>query len=345
MGNKQEKTEQIKEQLEKDLKLINSTDHGRRAFIASLPVLMSACATVDQTRYREGDNTGQVTEMTVEDEVRMTQEVLPKMRQDYPPIPNSSAQSYLVNMGNRIVQKNNLASNPYKYSFTLVGVPGVNAFALPAGTVFVTAPLVAMADTEAELAGVVGHEVGHIQARHTAERMSVAKKSKKSGLLYGLGGAIAGAALGAGIGKLMCKQDRNCLARIAMYGAQAGGFGGLLISKYGFMANSREDEMEADRIGFKTATKAGYHKDEVGRFYEKLQQMEQKRQSSGGGNIAMGALADAMSTHPPSHQRIQQMQQMASETPTQTGVHRNPQSFQQFKAFCVNWTQRHQSKG
>ena len=83
-----------------------------------------------------------------------------------------------------------------------------------------------------------------------------------------------------------------------------------MIQKYVFMKNSREDEMEADRIGFRTAVGTGYSKDHVGLFYDKLLQMEQKakRQQT----PVLGSLADAMSTHPPSVQRVQQMKQMAA---------------------------------
>ena len=91
----------------------------------------------------------------------------------------------------------------------------------------------------------------------------------------------------------------------------AGVGGGLLIQKYGFMANSREDEMEADRIGFRTSVKAGYDKDYVGRFYAKLLKMEQDRKS--GGNSITTAFADALSTHPPSRERVSQMNQMAQQ--------------------------------
>lgn len=174
-----------------------------------------------------------------------------------------------------------------------------------------------MADSEAELAGVIGHEIGHIQARHTAERMFVQKKSQKKTLMYTLGGGAVGGLLGYGIGKLTCrKQDKECMARAAKYGALAGAGGGMLIQKYTFMANSREDEMEADRIGFLTSVKAGFHKDHVGRFYNKLLEMEQK--SKQGGSILSG-FADAMSTHPPSRERVQQMQAMASENRGQNG--------------------------
>ena len=300
-------------ELEKNLIKLNSTNHGRRAFMTALPILLAGCATVSGDRHREGDNTGQATVMTPNDERRMTQEVLPKMRKDYPAHRSAYAQSYIHNLGQNIVQANGLHGKPYAYNFTVVDVKNVNAFALPAGTVFVTKPLIQMADNEAELAGVVGHEIGHIQARHTAERMDKAKKDQKKSWLYGLGGAILGGAAGFGLGKLLCsKQDRECLRRAALYGGMAGVGGGLLIQKYTFMANSREDEMEADRIGFKTANKAGFHKNHVGGFYTKLLAMEQRYQKTK--NSLLAPLADAMSTHPPSKERVNQMRQMAAST-------------------------------
>ena len=226
-------------------------------------------------------------------------------------------QNYIRSLGNKIVRSNNLSGNPYKYNFTVVDVNYVNAFALPAGTVFVTTPLIAMADSEAELAGVIGHEVGHIKARHSAERIYAAEKSQKKSWLYALGGGLAGAALGFGVGKLVCPpRDKECLARAATYGGAAGVGGGLLIQKYGFMANSREDEMEADRIGFITSTKAGYDKNHVGRFYSKLLEMEKKRKQGGG---ILTSFADALSTHPPSQERVVQMRQMARQTPLGQG--------------------------
>ncbi len=299
--------------LDQNLQQLCSTKTGRRAFLGALPVLLAGCATVTSDRHREGDNSGQYTSLSVADEQRMTQEVLPKMRQDYPAHKSSYAQSYIRDLGQKIVSSNNLTGNPYNYNFTVVDVKNVNAFALPAGTVFVTAPLIKMADSEAELAGVVGHEIGHIQARHTAERMEIAKREQKKSWMYGLGGALLGGAAGFGLGKLLCsQQDRECMKRAMMYGSMAGVGGGLLIQKYGFMANSREDEMEADRIGFKTSLKAGYHKDHIGRFYSKLLAMEQQYKKNQ--NSLLAPLADAMSTHPPSKERVNQMNAMANSS-------------------------------
>lgn len=299
--------------LEEKLKQLVSTSSGRRAFLQAAPLLLAACATSNKTRFREGDNTGQATDLTVEDERRMTQEVLPEMRKDYPKLQDAQMQAYVSSLGRKIAASSQLEGNPYNYNFTVVDVGMVNAFALPAGTVFVTTPLIAMAESEAELAGVVGHEIGHIQARHTAERMHMAQQS--NGKWYAVGGGLLGAALGYGVGKMLCKpQDQKCLQQSALLGAGAGAGTALLIEKYRFMANSREDEMEADRIGFRTSVRAGYDPVHVGLFYEKLLKMEEQNKGKNA-NPLLASLADAMSTHPPSRERVQQMRELAMATP------------------------------
>lgn len=303
----------IKARLDEELKKIIQTSSDRRAFLNSIPLfLAAACATTDKSRYREGDNTGQAVALTVEEEQRLTKEALPEMSKDYPQLQDAQMQSYISNLGRKVATANGLENNPYKYNFTVVDVGAVNAFALPAGTVFVTTPLIAMADSEAELAGVIGHEIGHIQARHAAERMHKAKQSNSK--WYAVGGGLLGGALGYGVGKMLCKpQDKKCLQNSALIGAGAGAGGALLIEKYRFMANSREDEMEADRIGFKTSVKAGYDPVHVGLFYEKLLRMEEQSKGQGA-NPLMASLSDAMSTHPPSRERVQQMREMAAQS-------------------------------
>ena len=282
-------------------------------------LMIIACAPANSSRQRDGSNESQETRLTVSDEKRLTEEALPKMRQDYPPANNPELQRYIADLGGKIVRANNLDGNPYRYNFTVVDVPDVNAFAMPAGTVFVTAPLIAAASNEAELAGVVSHEIGHVVARHTAERMYAMEKAQNKTWLYTAGGAVVGAAVGYGAGRLLCKDgDTSCHAQAAAIGGALGAGGGLLAQKYAFLVNSREDEMEADRIGFKYSVAAGYDKNEVGKFYEKLLQMEKSRGADDSG--VMKSLSDAFSTHPPSEERVQQMKELAETSPAKKGI-------------------------
>ena len=302
------------DKLDQELKYINKTELGRRAFLGALPILLASCAT-SRHRQREGDNKGQSTTLSIEDEKKMTQQYLPKMRKDYPPLRNDKVQHYVSNLGRKIASRNGLEGKPYNYNFSVVQTKMVNAFALPAGTIYVTAPLIEMAETESELAGVIGHEIGHVKARHTAERIDKAKEERKKSVLFGIGGAILGGLAGYGLGKLVCsKHDRECLRRMAKYGSMAGAGGALLIQKYAFMANSREDEMEADRIGFRTSVGAGYHSNHVGLFYKKLLEMEKKYNKNK--NSLLASFADAMSTHPPSEERVVQMDNMSRKWPS-----------------------------
>jgi predicted Zn-dependent protease len=94
------------------------------------------------------------------------------------PPQKSGASAHNSDLGAKIVRANKLDGNPYRYNFTVVDVPDINAFAMPAGTIFVTRPLIAAASIEAELAGVVSHEIGHVSRRHSAERMYAMEKAQ-----------------------------------------------------------------------------------------------------------------------------------------------------------------------
>lgn len=300
--------------------------------IALLLLFNLSCAPTNSSRHREGSNLGQETNLTVQDEERLTKEALPKMTKDFPAAKNADLQKYVSHLGMKIVRANNLEGNPYHYTFTVVDVADVNAFAMPAGTVFVTAPLIALASNEAELAGVVAHEIGHVVARHAAERMYAMEKAQNKTWLYAAGGAVVGAAAGLGLGVLLCdKGDAACLAKAAAIGGVVGAGGGLLAQRYTFLVNSREDEMEADRIGFKYAVAAGYDKNEVGKFYEKLLKMEKSGKGEGG---VVKNLSDALSTHPPNEERVKQMQELAAKSPDRKAVINTP-DFNRAKALAA----------
>ena len=280
----------------------------------NIPVLVSliclcACASTTDI-LRESDD--QATDLTVQDEIQMTKEVLVEMSKEYPPHPDLQLQGYVRAIGEKIVIANNLDNNPYEYSFTVVSSEQINAFALPAVNVFITSGLIKVAESEAELAGVIGHEMAHVTSRHAAKRIYAQKKGQKKDIIYGTIGAVGGGLAGIGVGKLICKKgDKKCVKRASIGGLVAGGASGLLVRKYTFMKNSQRDEMQADREGFKYAINAQYSKDHVGNFYKKLLEMEGQYKK---GDPLSSAFADAFSTHPPSRERVTQMNRLIMDT-------------------------------
>jgi predicted Zn-dependent protease len=288
--------------------------------------VISACASKTSNRYREGDNRGQKSLLTVAEEKKLSEEASKDMSKEFPPANHPGLQAYITRLGQKLVQVNKLNNKPYSYTFTVVDSPMVNAFALPAGRVYITTPIIAMAETEAEIAGVLGHEIGHVTARHTAERMYVAKQEQKKTIAFGaIGAAVMGTA-GYFVSKKLCNpKDLECKAKVIGGGAALGAVGGLFIQKYGFLKNSQEDELESDRVGFRYATNAGYDKENVGDFYQKLLAME--KEGKKGQNGAMTWFSDAMSSHPASGKRVRQAQEMKQVIKTEGGVTTSPEFF------------------
>ncbi len=314
----------------------------KKTFLGLLLVVVSACASKSSDRYREGNNAGQRAALTVEEEKKLTQEALGEMSKEYPPARNKALQSYITGLGQKLVSANKLHGNPYTYTFTVVDAPQVNAFALPAGTIYITTPIIAMADSEAEIAGVLGHEIGHVTARHTAERMYVAKKEQSKTIAFGaIGAAVLGTAGYFASKKLCDPKDLECKAKLIGGGAAVGVAGGLFVQKYAFMKNSQEDELESDRVGFRYATNAGYDKEKVGDFYKKLMAMEQE--SKKGQNGALSWISDAMASHPSSDQRVSQAAEMRNLIKTTGGVTVTP-DFLQIKRLAQELVSAHRQE-
>jgi predicted Zn-dependent protease len=309
-------------------------------FLASL--LIASCASKSSDRFREGNNQGQKAALTVSEEKKLSQDAMKEMHKEFPPVKNPALQSYIQRLGQKLVSANKLNGNPYTYDFTVVDVPQVNAFALPAGKIFITIPIIAMADSEAEIAGVLGHEIGHVVARHTAERMYVAKKEQTKTYVFGAIGAVVGGAAGYYAGKKFCDpKDLECKAKLGLGGAGVGAVGGLMVQKYGFMKNSQEDELESDRVGFRYATNAGYDKNKVGDFYSKLMAME--KEAKKGQNAALVWLGDAMASHPSSDKRVNQAQEMKKIIRTNAGTTVTPE-FLEIKKLAQAQMQTYKTK-
>ena len=172
------------------------------------------------------------------------------------------------------------------YRITILNSPVVNAFALPAGYLYITRGLLALADSEAELAGVLAHEIGHVTARHTAQRYS---RTVLAQLGVGLLGAVT-------------------------KGTQLEGMTGLLEpgAVLAIQSFSREHEHEADLLGVQTMSRAGFDPYAMSRFLAKLEQKTnldaQRAGQAGGGQN------DLFATHPRTADRVQRTIAQAAGT-------------------------------
>ena len=176
---------------------------------------IAACATNPATGKRE------FSLVSEGDEVQLGQQEAQKVAASMPALQNQAVQDLVKRIGMAMAKASERPELPW--SFTVLDDPVVNAFALPGGPIFITRGILTYMNSEAELASVVGHEIGHVTARHSASQMS------KQQL----------ASLGLGVASVISPTAAQ-FAGIAEQGL------GLLMLKYG-----RDDEMEADKLGFR----------------------------------------------------------------------------------------------
>ena len=173
---------------------------------------------------------------------------------------NEQARALVQQIGERLVKRSFAAKSPYRFGFYVLADPKtVNAFALPGGPVFITEGLLRLLKTEGEVAAVLGHEIGHVIARHSSERLA------KEQLTRGLVGALV-----VGSGDYTAGQLGQMV-------------GGMINMRYG-----RDDELESDALGVRIAAEAGYDPRAMIRVMDVL------AQASGGGSRQ----PEFMSTHP-----------------------------------------------
>jgi predicted Zn-dependent protease len=177
----------------------------------------------------------------------------------------------------------------FPYTITTLNDQTVNAFALPGGYIYITRGLLALADNEAEMAGVLAHEIGHSVARHTAERYSKAVAANLGMNILGVIGSVFGAPPGVG--------------NIASFGAQA----------Y-LQSFSREQELEADMLGVRYLARAGYDPAAMTSFLRKLQAND-KLEAALKGDSGKEKSFSIMSTHPRTSERVAQAIKLARIAP------------------------------
>jgi predicted Zn-dependent protease len=242
---------------------------SRTKLLGSL-ILLAACAVNPATGERE------FSLVSENQEIQMGREADPQISAQFGLVDDPGLQSYVSDIGMRIARSSERPDLPW--SFKVVDDPIVNAFALPGGFIYVSRGILAHFDSEAELAGVLGHEVGHVTARHSASQMSRQQLQQ----------------LGLGVGMIFSETVRE-YGQVAMLGLQ------LMNLRY-----SRGDESESDRLGLRYIGGLGYDPDAMIGVFDMLA-------SVGGGSGEEGRVPEWQLTHPYPENREQQMRQIIED--------------------------------
>jgi len=213
--------------------------------------------------------------MSEAQEIEMGKSADPQIIQQFGLYPDKGLQDFITEKGKKMAA---ISHRPnIEYHFRVVDSDVLNAFAVPGGYVYFTRGIMAHFNNEAEFAGVLGHEIGHIAARHSVEQ----QRNQMLGQL----GVIASVIIAPELGQF---------AESAMQGV------GLLLLKFG-----RDAERESDRLGVEYSTKIGYDAEEMAGFFQTLQR---KSEASGSQE-----LPGFLSTHPNPGDRFNTVSKLAKE--------------------------------
>jgi predicted Zn-dependent protease len=233
-------------------------------------------------------------------------EAHPQLMQEFGGAYNGRQAAYVTRVGQNIAQQSGLG-NANEFTVTLLNSPVNNAFAIPGGYIYVTRQLMALMNDEAELAGVLGHEVGHVAAQHSQKRQSAATRNTILGVLGSvLGGAIGNA------------------------GGLAGGLGGLLqnnalkVAQLATLGFSRSQELQADQLGVQYLLSAGYDTGALSTMLASLANQTALDARLSGSNS--GSLPAWASTHPDPASRVKNGETLARKAGG-TGRMRNADAF------------------
>ena len=235
--------------------------------------------------------------VSTQQEVQMGQQYSSQLNSDLPIVKDPALQQYINQLGDSIAKLT--GRGDLDWQFFLVNTDVVNAFALPGGFIYVNRGIVERADKMDELAGVMGHEIGHVVKRHSVKQMQTQQ------------GANVGLAL-------TCVLTNVCDSQASQAAIQVGG--AAVFAKF-----SREDEKEADEEGFKNVIRAGISPKGMASFFQKLMAEEK-----GGGSPVDAWFSD----HPLTQDRIADIQSLIDKTDPAIlkSLAEDTKSFEDFKA-------------
>ena len=232
--------------------------------IVSIIVWISSCAVNPVTGEKE------FMLLTEAGEIGLGKQTDTQIIDSYGLYKNPKMERYVSSIGQKMAK---LSHRPgLTFSFKILDTPAINAFAVPGGFIYVTRGILSYLNNEAELAGVLGHEIGHVTARHTVKQYSKVAVTQ------------LGLALGAGLSETFRKY-----AGISQFGV------GMLFLKF-----SRDNERQADALGVEYSSKAGYDAVCMADFFETLGRLHPES--------ALSGLPNWFSTHPNPPDRIRNVE-------------------------------------
>ena len=249
-----------------------------------LALSLAACATNPVTGKRE------LSLVSESDEIALGQQGKADVIASIGVVGDSALQRYVASLGLNIARHSERPNLPWSY--IVVDDAAINAFALPGGPIFVTRGILGYMTSEAQLVSVLGHETGHITAKHQVHQMSQAQLTQ----------------LAVGVGMVIRPELQ-----------QFGDLFGTGLSLM-FMKFSRDDETQADELGFRYMTQAGYDPTEMTAMFRILQRL---------GESSEGRVPSWMSTHPDPGDRVQRTQQRIAAATLPAGLKTERDAFLQ----------------
>ena len=192
--------------------------------------LIKNCSNKEENPYT---GTVQSITMSPEQEIAIGLQHAPAMAEQHGGLyPDQRLQAYIDKIGNDLVQNTVAKESPYKFEFHLLkDGQTINAFALPGGQIFITYALYNQLQNDDQVAGVLGHEIGHVLGKHSAERVAKSEMWQTISM---------GAEVGGGMGQAASGIGQNIL-----------------------LGNGRDDELESDDLGVRFMIRAGYNPNEM----------------------------------------------------------------------------------
>jgi predicted Zn-dependent protease len=254
--------------------------------------LLAACGTVVQNPV-----TGRAERSVMDEaaEIAEGRKAHAEVVKEYGAYADPKLQAYVSEIGQRLAKASHRPQLPW--TFTVLDSPEVNAFALPGGYVYITRGIMAYLDSEADLAGVLGHEIGHVTARHGAQR---ATRQQSAGL-----GVLAATVLGVALEGVGVRGAADAVGSVSQ--SVAAGY----VASY-----SSEQELQADQLGAEYLARVAYDPKnmvDVIRVLKDQEAFAAQQARAEGREVREGGGASWLASHPTSDQRLQQIMATAQK--------------------------------